>query len=150
MSQDDLLAEQFEQRRLHLRGVGYRMLRSVGEADDAVQEAWLRLSRSDADEIENLRVADDRRRAREPERVQGEAPTPSDDLAKQRVVVDAFFAAARDGDFEGLVALLHPDAVLRADGGALRPTHSVVRHGADEIARNAMQFSHLSAHVRPV
>jgi RNA polymerase sigma factor (sigma-70 family) len=244
MTEEELLAEQFEQHRLHLRKVAYRMLGSVAEADDAVQEAWLRLSRSDADEIENLRawlttvvarvslnaLRSRNTRAEEPldkvrvpdpllspathvdpeqealladsvglallvvletltpaerlafvlhdmfgvpfdeiapmvgrsstatrqlasrarRRVQGEAPSPTDDLPRQRAVVDAFFAAARDGDFEGLVAVLHPDAVLRADGGALRPTHSVVRHGAQEIARNAMLFGHLSPHVRPV
>ncbi len=238
MTEEEFLAERFEEHRLHLRKVAYRMLGSVAEADDAVQEAWLRLSRSDADEIENLRaLADDRRRPREPERpalahhprrgtarrgprarpaalprervrpraggaagrqrraraarrardatpaerlafvlhdmfavpfdeiapmvgrsstatrqlasrarrrVQGEAPQPTDDLPKQRAVVDAFFAAARDGDFDALVAVLHPDAVLRSDGGALRPAHTVVRHGAEEIARNAMRFAHLS------
>jgi RNA polymerase sigma factor (sigma-70 family) len=55
MSQSDALAEQFEESRGHLRGVAYRMLGSLSEADDAVQECWLRLSRSDADIIENLR-----------------------------------------------------------------------------------------------
>ena len=57
MTEEDFLAQQFEEHRLHLRKVAYRMLGSVAEADDAVQEAWLRLSRSDADEIENLRRA---------------------------------------------------------------------------------------------
>ena len=51
---DDWLAERFEAHRAHLRAVAYRMLGSLSEADDAVQEAWLRLSRSDAGEIENL------------------------------------------------------------------------------------------------
>jgi RNA polymerase sigma-70 factor, ECF subfamily len=244
MTEEDFLAQQFEENRLHLRKVAYRMLGSVAEADDAVQEAWLRLSRSDAGEIENLRawlttvvarvslnaLRSRNTRAEEPldevrvpdpllspathvdpeqealladsvglallvvletlspaerlafvlhdmfavpfeeiapmvgrtstatrqlasrarRRVQGEAPAPTDDLATQRAVVDAFFAAARDGDFDGLVAVLHPDAVLRADGGARRPTHTVIRHGAEEIARNAMRFAHLSEHVRPV
>jgi RNA polymerase sigma factor (sigma-70 family) len=54
MEDQDFLAGQFEQHRAHLRAVSYRMLGSMSEADDAVQEAWLRLSRSDADEIENL------------------------------------------------------------------------------------------------
>ena len=54
MDERDWLAERFEEHRTHLRGVAYRMLGSLSEADDAVQEAWLRLSRSDADEIENL------------------------------------------------------------------------------------------------
>ena len=50
----DLLAEQFEAKRVHLRGVAYRMLGSLSEAEDAVQESWLRLSRSNTDEVENL------------------------------------------------------------------------------------------------
>ena len=54
MDQQDWLAQQFEQHRPHLRAVAYRMLGSLSEADDAVQDAWLRLSRVDADEIENL------------------------------------------------------------------------------------------------
>ena len=194
------------------------MLGSLNEADDAVQEAWLRLSRSDASEIDNLggwlttvvaRVSLDMLRSRrsrreepldvhvpepivsradglDPEhealladsvglallvvleklnpaerlafvlhdmfavpfdeigamvgrspdaarqlasrarrRVRGEAPAPDADLAEQRRVVDAFFAAARDGDFEALVAVLDPDVVVRADGGASGPTHEV-------------------------
>lgn len=54
MTDDELLAQRFEEHRSHLRAVGYRMLGSLSEADDAVQEAWLRLSRSDADAVENL------------------------------------------------------------------------------------------------
>src|SRR5256884_6102720 len=54
MAEHDWLADRFEANRAHLRGVAYRMLGSLSEADDAVQEAWLRLSRSDADAIENL------------------------------------------------------------------------------------------------
>lgn len=54
MTEKEWLAQRFEENRSHLRAVAYRMLGSLGEADDAVQEAWLRLSRSDADEIENL------------------------------------------------------------------------------------------------
>ncbi|MEU3299469.1 sigma-70 family RNA polymerase sigma factor [Streptomyces sp. NPDC006678] len=54
MDDDELLAQRFEEHRSHLRAVGYRMLGSLSEADDAVQEAWLRLSRSDADAVENL------------------------------------------------------------------------------------------------
>ena len=56
MNDHDLLAESFEEHRGHLRGVAYRMLGSVSEADDAVQEAWLRLSRSDRSDVENLRA----------------------------------------------------------------------------------------------
>jgi DNA-directed RNA polymerase specialized sigma24 family protein len=54
VNERDYLADRFEANRSHLRAVAYRMLGSVSEAEDAVQEAWLRLSRSDADEIENL------------------------------------------------------------------------------------------------
>ena len=54
MDEHDWLAQRFEEHRTRLRAVAYRMLGSVSEADDAVQEAWLRLSRSDTDEIENL------------------------------------------------------------------------------------------------
>src|SRR5438552_6483207 len=54
VNQQEWLARQFEEQRPHLRAVAYRMLGSLSEADDAVQEAWLRLSRSDADAIENL------------------------------------------------------------------------------------------------
>ncbi len=54
MSQTEFLAERFEQNRDHLRAVAYRMLGSANEAEDAVQEAWLRLSRSEADTIDNL------------------------------------------------------------------------------------------------
>src|ERR687897_3611517 len=54
MDEHDWLAERFEQNRTRLRAVAYRMLGSLSEADDAVQEAWVRLSRSDADAIENL------------------------------------------------------------------------------------------------
>ena len=211
MDERDWLAERFEEHRTHLRAVAYRMLGSLSEADDAVQEAWLRLSRSDADEIENLggwlttvvgRVSLNMLRSREtrreqplgvhvpepivdradgtdpehealvadsvglallvvletlspaerlafvlhdifavpfdeiapivdrsPEaarqlasrarrRVRAENTVPDADLDAQREVVDAFLAAARDGDFDRLVAVLDPDVVLRADFGA--------------------------------
>jgi DNA-directed RNA polymerase specialized sigma24 family protein len=54
MDERDRLAERFEEHRTHLKAVAYRMLGSLSEADDAVQEAWLRLSRSEASEIQNL------------------------------------------------------------------------------------------------
>ncbi|HEX5617881.1 MAG TPA: sigma factor, partial [Solirubrobacteraceae bacterium] len=54
MNEHDWMAERFEANRTHLRAVAYRMLGSVSEADDAVQEAWLRLSRTDASRVENL------------------------------------------------------------------------------------------------
>src|SRR4051812_10156739 len=56
MSNQDLLAERFEEHRPYLHSVAYRMLGSTGEADDAVQESWLRLSRSDSDDVDNLRA----------------------------------------------------------------------------------------------
>jgi RNA polymerase sigma factor (sigma-70 family) len=242
MNEHELLAERFEEHRTHLRAVAYRMLGSKSEADDAVQEAWLRLSRSDASAVENLggwlttvvaRVCLNMLRSRksrreeafgphlpdpivsredegDPEhealladsvglallvvldtltpaerlafvlhdmfavpfdeiapivrrspaaarqlasrarrRVRGAAPEPDADLGRQREVVDAFFAAARQGDFEGLVAVLDPDVVLRSDGGSLRPDASVVVHGALAVAGRAMTFARLSPFVRP-
>jgi RNA polymerase sigma factor (sigma-70 family) len=239
MDDRDWLAEQFEEHRGHLRAVAYKMLGSLSEADDAVQESWLRLSRSDTSEVENLRawlttvvarvslnVLRSRRTRREepldvrvpdpvvsrddgtqPEhealladsvglallvvletlapaerlafvlhdmfgvpfdeiaglvdrspaaarqlasrarrRVQGAAPVPDADLAAQRRVVDAFFAAARDGDFEGLVAVLDPDVVSRGDGG---PGASAITRGAREVAARALNFARLSPFVRP-
>ena len=240
MDDDQRLAERFEEHRDHLRSVGYRMLGSQAEADDAVQEAWLRLSRVDAGEIENLggwlttataRVCLNMLRARrsrpedaldvvhvpdpevsppEDEAVQADAvglalmvvldtmapaerlafvlhdmfgvpfeeigpivertpaaarqlasrgrkrvrsaelPTRQRDLARQRQVVDAFFRAARGGEFDALVALLDPDVVLRADAGAWRPALSVVVHGASEVAGQAVRFAMPHADLRPV
>ena len=242
MDEHEWLAERFEEHRTHLRAVAYRMLGSVSEADDAVQESWLRLSRSDASDIENLggwlttvvaRVCLNMLRSRatrreEPmsayvpdpivsrvgelapddevlladsvglallvvletlapaerlafvlhdmfavpfdeiapmvgrsptaarqlasrarRRVQGAAAAPDPDLARQREVVDAFFAAARDGDFDALVAVLHPDVVLRSDGGAVRPGASFVMRGAREVAESALSFARMSPFVRP-
>jgi RNA polymerase sigma-70 factor, ECF subfamily len=242
MDEREFLAEQFEEHRPHLRAVAYRMLGSTAEADDAVQEAWLRLSRSDAGEIDNLggwlttvvaRVCLNALRARRrhgeeplgphvpdplidaadgsspehealladsvglallvvletlppaerlafvlhdmfgvpfdeiapivdrsPEaarqlasrarrRVRGAAPQPDPDRARQREVVEAFFAASRDGDFEALVAVLDPDVVLHADGGVLRPDATVVVRGAETVARRALMFSRMAPHTRP-
>jgi RNA polymerase sigma-70 factor, ECF subfamily len=239
---DDWLAQQFEENRPHLRAVAYRMLGSISEADDALQEAWLKLSRSDASGVENLkgwlttivgRVCLDMLRSHasrreeplgthlpdpivsraegiEPEhealladsvglallvvletlapaerlafvlhdmfslpfeeiapivgrspaatrqlasrarrRVQGAAISPEVDLAHQREVVDAFLAAARDGDFEALVAVLDPEVVLRSDGGVVRPDASLVVHGARAVAEQALIFSGLFPFVRP-
>ena len=81
-------------------------------------------------------------------RVKGaEIPVPDPDLARQREVVDAFFRAARGGDFDALVALLHPDVVLRSDFGARRPAASVVHRGATAVAGQARGFP--GAIVRP-
>ena len=232
MNDQDWLAQRFEDHRPRLRAVAYRMLGSLSEADDAVQDAWLRLSRADSDEIENLggwlttvvaRVSLNMLRSRktrreqpldvhmpdpvidpadgtDPEheallsdsiglallvvletlspperlafvlhdmfsvpfeeiaavlerspdaarqlasrgrrRVQG-APTPDADLNAQWEVVDAFLAAARDGDFDRLVSVLHPDIVLRADGGAVAALSEHVR-GAEAVAGQAMMWS---------
>ena len=242
MEEHEWLTEGFEEHRTHLRTVAYRMLGSVSEADDAVQEAWLRLSRTDTSGVENMggwlttvvgRVCLNMLRSRQarreqpldvhvpeplvsredgldPEhealladsvglallvvldtlapaerlafvlhdmfavpfdeiapmvgrsptaarqlasrarrRVQGEAPAPDPDLARQREVVDAFFAAARGGDFDALVAVLDPDVVLRSDGGTARPSATVVAHGARTVAERAMTFARLSPFVRP-
>jgi RNA polymerase sigma factor (sigma-70 family) len=236
------LAERFEANRSHLRAVAYRMLGSLSEADDAVQEAWLRLGRSDTHDVDNLdgwlttvvaRICLDMLRSRqsrreeplephlpdpvvsrgdelEPEeqallaegvglallvvletlgpaerlafvlhdmfgvpfdqiapivgrsptaarqlasrarrRVRGTARVPDADLARQRAVVDAFFAAARAGDFEALVAVLDPDVVLRADGGAGRAVASRVLHGARTVAEQAMAFTGMLPFARP-
>jgi RNA polymerase sigma factor (sigma-70 family) len=241
MDENEGLAERFEANRTHLRAVAYRMLGSLSDADDAVQEAWLRLSRSDTSGVENLRgwlttvvarVCLDMLRSRksrreeplaphlpepivdredgtDPEhealiadsvglallvvletlapaerlafvlhdmfavpfdeiapivdrspaaarqlasrarrRVQG-SPEPDHDLARQREVVDAFFAASRDGDFEALVAVLDPDVVLRVDGGVLRDKASVVLRGAEAVAAQAATYSELYPFVRP-
>jgi RNA polymerase sigma factor (sigma-70 family) len=238
MNEGDWLAERFEEHRTRLRAVAYRMLGSLSEADDAVQEAWLRLSRSEADEIENLRawlttvvarvslnmlrsratrreepmdvrmpepiidsadgtnpehealLADSVGLAllvvlenlspperlafvlhdmfavpfdeiapivdRTPEatrqlasrarrRVQGERAIPDADLDTQRRVVDAFLGAAREGDFEALVAVLDPDVVLRADFGPGVPAR-VIR-GTEAVVGQAQMYSRLGLDI---
>jgi RNA polymerase sigma factor (sigma-70 family) len=240
----DWLAEEFERHRGHLRAVGYRMLGSISEADDAVQEAWLRLDRSDPGGTDDLRgwltvvvgrICLDvlrRRKSRkeqvagswlpepivrleseaEPEReavmadsvglallvvlesltpperlafvlhdvfgvpfeeiallverspaaarqlasrarrrVRAQAPEPDADLAVQWRVVDAFLAAARDGDFEGLLRVLDPDVVLRVDGGpnAPRPFSRPPLVGAQAVARAATGFPAFAGYVEP-
>ena len=233
--------EGFEEYRIHLRAVAYRTLGSLNEADDAVQEAWLRFNRSDTSGVENLggwlttvvaRVCLNMLRSRRSRREDSleahmpdpivspedginpehealladsvglalqvildtlapaerlafvlhdmfgvpfdevaaivdrtptaarqlasrarrrvrSAPEPDDDLARQREVVDAFFAAARDGDLEALVAVLDPDVVVRSDGGAARPHASFVAHGAWTVAEQALTFARLSPFAQP-
>ena len=235
-------AERFEEHRRHLRAVAYRMLGSLNEADDAVQEAWLRLSRQDAAAIDNLggwlttvvaRICLNELKARrsrreeplgvhvpdpvvshesgvDPEqealladsiglalfvvmetlepaerlafvlhdtfavpfdeiapivgrssaatrqlasrarrRVRGTAPVPDGDVASQREVVDAFIAAAREGDFQALIAVLDPDVVLRGDVGAAPAGLSRAVRGAETVARTAISFSRRGLSVRP-
>jgi RNA polymerase sigma-70 factor (ECF subfamily) len=78
-------------------------------------------------------------------RVRGAAPPPEPDLARQRAVVDAYFAAAREGDLEALVAVLDPDVVLRSHGR----TGVFELRGADKVARGAMAARKLAPFVRP-
>ena len=82
-------------------------------------------------------------------RVQRQAPVPDADLARQRRVVDAFSAAAREGDFEALLAVLDPDIVLRADAGTRRPGESFVVRGARAVAERARTFARLTPYARP-
>ncbi len=236
MPTPERLAEQFEEHRAHLGAVAYRMLGSASEAEDAVQESWIRLGRTDVTAVENLRawlttvvgrvcldmlrtrttrrespldehavhvpdplisradnpesnavlaesvglallvvletlepaerlafvlhdmfgmtfdevapivdrspVAARQLASRARRRVQGSAPDPDRDLREQRRVVDAFLAAARDGDFERLITVLDPDMVLRADGGAVAGASRFVR-GAQAVAEQAALFSKL-------
>jgi RNA polymerase sigma factor (sigma-70 family) len=241
MDENQWLADRFEEHRPRLRAVAYRMLGSLAEADDAVQDAWLRLSGGAAGEVENLggwlttvvaRVCLNMLRSRNLRREQplgvhvpdpvigpegslrpeeqalladsvglalqvvldtlnpderlafvlhdmfdlpfeeiapmvGRTPVaarqlasrarrrvkgaeiPADlDLARQREVVDAFFAAARGGDFAALVAVLDPDVVLRIDAGAAHAAASMVVRGADAVARQAL--TGLAAALRAV
>lgn len=228
-------AEQFEQQRPQLKAVAYRMLGSVSEAEDAVQEAWLRLSRSHEQNINNLaawlttvvgRICIDMLRARRARREEltdphvpdpivtpidgsdpeSEAltadsvglallvvldtlapaerlafvlhdifelpfdqiapiidrtpqatrqiasrarrrlsltPTPDTDLAAQWEVVEAFLAAARDGDFTGLLEVLDPDVVRRFDAGGTVPNLPPILRGAHAVASSAMAFASL-------
>jgi RNA polymerase sigma factor (sigma-70 family) len=234
----DQLADRFEANRSHLRAVAYRMLGSVSEADDAVQESWLRLSRSKTDELENLRawlttvvarVSLDMLRSRKSRReeplgahlpepivsredgvdpehealladsvglallvvlealtpaerlafvlhdmfavpfdeiapIVGRSPTaarqlasrarrrvraapaPDVDLARQREVVDAFLAAARDGAFDALVALLDPDVVMRVDRDSGAPREF---RGAPSVAEQVLTFARGAQFARP-
>jgi len=83
-------------------------------------------------------------------RVKGaDVPTPDADPARQRAVVDAFFLAARSGDFDALVGLLHPDVVLRADFGPGRPAASMVVRGAAAVARQARLGANPAAQLHP-
>jgi RNA polymerase sigma-70 factor (ECF subfamily) len=233
MEDSDWLAARFEEHRAHLRAVAYRMLGSLADADDAVQDTWLRLSRAGTDDVENLggwlttivaRVSLNMLRSRrtrgeepletrlpdpvvspdegpQPEdealladsvglalqvvldtlppaerlafvlhdmfdlpfeeiapvvgrtptaarqlasrarrRVRGaDARAPDRDISRQRAVVDAFFLAARDGDFDALVAVLDPAVVVRIDGGERLAATSMTITGAPAVARQALK-----------
>jgi RNA polymerase sigma factor (sigma-70 family) len=234
MDEQEWLAERFETHRTHLQEVAYRMLGSLSEAEDAVQETWLRLSRSDSSDIENLggwlttvvaRVCLDMLRSRKshreesldshmperfvhseaginPEReaqladsvglallvvlerltpaerlafvlhdlfampfeeiapivgrspvaarqlasrarrrVQGADTLSEAGLARQHEVVEAFLAAARDGDFHALLAVLDSDVVVRADHAAVPPGAAKEVHGAQNVAEQALTFA---------
>lgn len=240
MDERDWLTACFEEHRAHLRGVAYRMLGSVGDADDAVQEAWLRVHDQDPGGVENmqawlttvvgrvcLNVLRSRRRyegswevhvpdpvvvpggTRDPgqealvadsvglalqvvldslhpaerlafvlhdvfgvpfaeiarvldrseaatqqlasrarRRVRG-LPEPDPDLERQRAMVDAFFAASRDGNFEALLEILDPEVELRIDGGVLRKESSLVLRGAGAVAAHTATYSKWYPFVRP-
>jgi RNA polymerase sigma factor (sigma-70 family) len=239
MEEREWLAERFQEHRPRLRAVAYRMLGSTSEADDAVQEAWIRLSRSNTGEIDNLeawlvtvvgRVALNMLRSRrtrrevpidarlpdpivdradgiDPEhealladsvglallvvletlapaerlayvlhdmfavpfdeiapvvgrsseatrqlasrarrRIRGADPVPDADLTAQWEVVEAFLVAARDGDFDALVAVLDPDIVLRADGGLTGLSQHL--QGAETVAGQALMWSRVDLTMR--
>src|SRR5207247_651907 len=161
MDDKEFLAGQFEQHRAHLRAVSYRMLGSLSEADEGVQEAWVRLSRSDAEEIENLggwlttvvaRVCLNMLRARktrneEPlderlpdpvvERIDGNHPE-HEALLADSVGLALLVVLEQLSPAERLVSVLHPDVVLRVDFGPKRPVRETV--GAEAVADQAIMF----------
>src|SRR5262249_24292426 len=241
MKTTNQLADLFEAQRSHLRGVAFRMLGSLPDADDAVQEAWLKLNRSDGSQIENLkawlttmvaRVCLDMLRSRksrheealdlrgnrisvpaagiDPEqealvadsvglallvvldklapvervafvlhdvfdvpfneiasivgrspeatrqlasrariRVRGAPKIPETEINAQRTVVEAFLRALRAGDFEGLVAVLEPDTIFRADAAAGVSGSPIEIRGAQKWARTALTFSGFAQYVQP-
>lgn len=244
MNDNDWLATQFEDHRGRLRAVAYRMLGSLAEADDAVQDAWLRVSRAGADDVANLggwlttivaRVCLNKLRSRDtraeeplddghlpdpvitavgsqPEdeavladsvglalqivietlspaerlafvmhdlfdvpfeeiasvlgrtpqatrqlasrgrrRVRAEGPAVTAGQQQQWPMVDAFFSAARSGDFERLMALLHPQVVLRTDFGTHRlpPGQPPVVRGAAAVMQQAKLGAQPGAELHP-
>jgi RNA polymerase sigma-70 factor (ECF subfamily) len=122
MAEDALLAERFERYRGRLTAVASRMLGSRSEAEDAVQETWFRFCRSDTSAI----------RARR--RVRGQEANGNAGGVRQARLVEAFLTASRRGDFSGLLALLDPDVVLRADETAVKLGAGANLRGATEVA----------------
>jgi len=242
MRDRDVLVARFEEERPQLRRIAYRMLGTVDEADDAVQEVWIKLSRTDESEIENLgawlttvvsRICLDMLRARRsrredfvgswmpepivaidgaptPEeealiadgvglalyvvletlapaerlalvlhdmfalrfdeiarilgrsteasrqlasrarrRVQGATPVPDVDLAEQQRVVEAFLAAAREGDFDALVEMLDPEVTLRVDAGPGSPLAHEPIVGVEAVLAEAQRWRALAPYSRP-
>ncbi|MEV3927322.1 sigma-70 family RNA polymerase sigma factor [Actinomadura coerulea] len=229
-SDQDVLLDCFERHRPQLRAIAFRMLGSAADADDALQDTWVRARRADTESVQNLeawlttvlaRICLNLLRARRlrqheslvtipdpvissstglgpedsvlladgvglalmivldslkpgerlafvlhdmfqvpfeqiavmldrsPEatrklasrarqRVKDLAPRPDPDLSLQWEVVNAFFAASRDGDFNSLIALLHPDVILRSDGGSARPQLNQVHSGAWQVSSQAV------------
>jgi RNA polymerase sigma-70 factor (ECF subfamily) len=103
-----------------------------------------------ADLLDRSPVAARKAASRARKRVEAEPTAPDVDLERQRQVVDAFFEASREGDFDALVEVLHPEVVLRSDGGAARPSANHVIRGAAAVAGRALTFANLSPFVRPV
>jgi RNA polymerase sigma factor (sigma-70 family) len=243
MDEGDWLAERFQTHRPHLRAVAYRMLGSLSEADDAVQEAWLHFSRADPPSgtddlgrwlttvvarvcLDTLRSRTARREeplgvhlpdpiishqdalgpeeeallaegvglallvvmeqlapaerlalvlhdtfavpfeeiaailgrspaaarqlaSRARRRVRASAALPDADLGRQRKVVDAFLAAARNGDFDALVVVLDPEVVVRADWGGVPAGASRLVRGVRTVTEQALSFSRFARFARP-
>src|ERR671931_181088 len=153
MDESEWLAMRFEEHRRHLRAVAYRMLGSLSEADDAVQEGWLRLSRADTSGVENLggwlttvvaRVCLDMLRSRSSRREEPlDAHLPDPVVNRE----DGFDPEQQALLAEGVgLALLDPDVVLRSDEAAVLVGAAGEAHGAAAVAE---QFSGRARAARP-